>query len=209
MNLGLAVLAAGVDAVVLHPAPALVGAPAGCWAFSVAGLLVIMAVMVLLSPIYGIYAWTGYFFVYRLRLGWPRLVGAFVVRRHRGDLAGRRPAAHRRGRAASTRFCCCSTWLIAVGFTWFGSLSNEQNERRKQLVAELSEANRKLEATLAENAGLHEQLLAQAREAGISDERQRMAREIHDTLAQGLTGIVTQLQAAEQAGARRRTAAGT
>ena len=29
-----------------------------------------------------------------------------------------------------------------------------------------------------------------------------MAREIHDTLAQGLTGIVTQLQAAEQAGRR-------
>lgn len=30
-------------------------------------------------------------------------------------------------------------------------------------------------------------------------ERSRMAREIHDTLAQGFTGIVTQLQAAEQA----------
>ncbi len=60
-------------------------------------------------------------------------------------------------------------------------------------------ANRKLEATLAENAGLHQQLLTQAREAGVLDERQRMAREIHDTLAQGLTGIITQLQAAEQA----------
>ena len=66
----------------------------------------------------------------------------------------------------------------------------------------MSEANRRLEATLAENAGLQEQLLAQAREAGVSDERQRMAREIHDTLAQGLTGIITQLQAAEQAGRR-------
>ena len=31
------------------------------------------------------------------------------------------------------------------------------------------------------------------------DERARMAREIHDTIAQGLTGIVTQLEAAEQA----------
>jgi signal transduction histidine kinase len=37
-----------------------------------------------------------------------------------------------------------------------------------------------------------------AREAGAGDERQRMAREIHDTLAQGLTGIVTQLEAAQQ-----------
>lgn len=47
--------------------------------------------------------------------------------------------------------------------------------------------------------GLHAQLLTQAREAGVHDERQRMAREIHDTLAQGLTGIVTQLQAADRA----------
>jgi signal transduction histidine kinase len=53
---------------------------------------------------------------------------------------------------------------------------------------------------MAENAGLHQQLLIQARAAGVVDERQRMAREIHDTLAQGLTGIVTQLHAAEQAG---------
>jgi signal transduction histidine kinase len=33
----------------------------------------------------------------------------------------------------------------------------------------------------------------------VLDERQRMAGEIHDTIAQGLTGIVTQLEAAEQA----------
>jgi PAS domain S-box-containing protein len=37
----------------------------------------------------------------------------------------------------------------------------------------------------------------QHRETAILDERSRMAREIHDTIAQGLTGIVVQLQAAE------------
>lgn len=58
----------------------------------------------------------------------------------------------------------------------------------------------RMEAALEENAGLHAQLLAQAREAGVLDERQRMAREIHDTLAQGLTGIVTQIQAAQRGG---------
>ena len=52
---------------------------------------------------------------------------------------------------------------------------------------------------MVENAGLHAQLLTQAREAGILDERARMAREIHDTIAQGLIGIVTQLEAADQA----------
>jgi signal transduction histidine kinase len=82
------------------------------------------------------------------------------------------------------------TFLIG----WFGYLGyrfNEQTEQRRKAMDEL-------EAALAENAGLHAQLVAQAREAGVHDERQRMAREIHDTLAQGLTGIITQLQAADR-----------
>jgi DNA-binding NarL/FixJ family response regulator len=66
------------------------------------------------------------------------------------------------------------------------------------LIAELAEANQRLEGIMAENTGLQAQLLTQAREAGAGDERQRMAREIHDTLAQGLTGIITQLEAAQQ-----------
>ncbi|MFG1646093.1 sensor histidine kinase [Amycolatopsis sp. NPDC049252] len=86
-------------------------------------------------------------------------------------------------------------WVVAVSVVgpllyaaWF--VGAESEKRRK--------ANARLEAALAENAGLHAQLLTQAREAGVLDERQRMAREIHDTLAQGLTGIVTQLQAADR-----------
>ena len=39
--------------------------------------------------------------------------------------------------------------------------------------------------------------MVQAREAGVTEERQRMAGEIHDTLAQGLTGIIAQLEAAD------------
>jgi PAS domain S-box-containing protein len=41
-------------------------------------------------------------------------------------------------------------------------------------------------------------LAEQARKAAITEERNRMAREIHDTLAQGFTGILIQLQAAKQ-----------
>jgi len=82
--------------------------------------------------------------------------------------------------------------------------SEEQNEARKQMIVDLAQANRRLEEMMAENTGLHAQLLTQAREAGVLGERQRMAREIHDTLAQGLTGIITQLEAAQQA--RRRAA---
>jgi signal transduction histidine kinase len=73
----------------------------------------------------------------------------------------------------------------------------DQNEERGRMIGELAEANRRLEASMAENAELHAQLVAQARQAGIIEERQRLAGEIHDTLAQGLTGIITQLEAAE------------
>ena len=62
----------------------------------------------------------------------------------------------------------------------------------------------RLEAALRENEGLHQQLLVQAREAGMLDERARMAREIHDTIAQGLIGIVTQIEASEESPEPRR-----
>jgi signal transduction histidine kinase len=42
-------------------------------------------------------------------------------------------------------------------------------------------------------------LFQENRELGVLEERNRVAREIHDTLAQGFTGIVLQLEAAEQA----------
>ena len=91
--------------------------------------------------------------------------------------------------------------LISTVLAWGSSclieMADQRNRRQKRALAELHEANAKIEAASAENAGLHAQLLVHAREAGVLDERQQMAREIHDTLAQGLTGILTQLQAAQ------------
>ncbi|HUH54881.1 MAG TPA: histidine kinase [Rhodanobacter sp.] len=46
------------------------------------------------------------------------------------------------------------------------------------------------------------ELSAQSREAAIAGERNRIARDIHDTLAQGFTGIIIQLEAAEDASRR-------
>jgi signal transduction histidine kinase len=80
---------------------------------------------------------------------------------------------------------------VVVPMVYAGFMVGRQMEKYRRTSEELT-------AALAENTGLHEQLLVQAREAGVLDERQRMAREIHDTLAQGLAGIITQLQAAEQ-----------
>ncbi|WP_236808478.1 sensor histidine kinase [Amycolatopsis albispora] len=94
------------------------------------------------------------------------------------------------------------TWVtlvsVAAPLLYAGWVVGSESEKRRRSNAQLEEANAKLEAALEENAGLHAQLLSQARETGVLDERQRMAGEIHDTIAQGLAGIITQLQAAER-----------
>ncbi|WP_189156072.1 sensor histidine kinase [Lentzea pudingi] len=82
--------------------------------------------------------------------------------------------------------------VLACTFTYVGHVTTEQSRLRKEL--------------LDENEGLHAQLLVQAHEAGVQDERHRMAGEIHDTLAQGLAGIITQLSAATSTDWERRVA---
>jgi signal transduction histidine kinase len=163
------------------------------------GLIVIMMVLVFRASWYGFFTLTAYFYSLRL-LPWPiRLIGVGFV----GFMAAiSQTAGIDKGDSAGLLIFAAIV-VVEVGgaclFTYYHWNSTVQAERRQQAVDELSEANRKLESALAENAGLHTQLLSQAREAGVLDERHRIAREIHDTLAQGLTGIITQLQAAEQA----------
>ncbi|MET9265969.1 sensor histidine kinase [Amycolatopsis sp. NPDC004079] len=83
------------------------------------------------------------------------------------------------------------TAAIGGGGALFAAVGR-QNQERKRMLDQLTAAE-------AENRGLQRQLLTQAREAGVLDERQRLSQEIHDTLAQGFTGIITQLEAAAQA----------
>jgi signal transduction histidine kinase len=81
---------------------------------------------------------------------------------------------------------------VAIGGGSIAGIKIEDRQRKyRKAVSDLQTA-------MEENANLHAQLLTQAHQAGILDERQRMAREIHDTLAQGLTGIITQLRAAQR-----------
>jgi signal transduction histidine kinase len=67
---------------------------------------------------------------------------------------------------------------------WINRIIN-QSAGRKQLIEQLTATRRELAAA--------------ERQAGVLEERERLAREIHDTLAQGFTSIVLQLQAAEAA----------
>lgn len=52
-------------------------------------------------------------------------------------------------------------------------------------------------------------LARESREAAVMEERNRLARDIHDTLAQGFTGVIMQLQAARGAGERGNIGAAT
>ncbi|MFG1609979.1 sensor histidine kinase [Actinoplanes sp. NPDC049265] len=169
----------------------------------IGGLLVIFVVLVFCSPLFGLFIWTGYMFVVPALPGRSALAGAgavavlsavsqiggFVVLTDPGALPG---------------FFVLMLFNVGVGvsMTRLAMTNDAESERRRRAVIALEEANAKLAAAMRENAGLHAQLLAQAREAGVLDERQRLAGEIHDVLAQGLTGIVTQLEAADAATGR-------
>jgi signal transduction histidine kinase len=157
-------------------------------------------VLVTRSPWFGLFALTGYIHTWDLLTGRWRVVGvtATAVIHVTAIFGGRLPEPTAPAVAAFVLLVAVSAGL-AVAFSRWGELTTLQNEQRKQVIIELGEANAKLEAAMAENAELQERLLAQAREAGTLDERQRLAREIHDTLAQGLTGIITQVQAARSA----------
>jgi len=70
-----------------------------------------------------------------------------------------------------------------------------ETARRQTAVRRLALAHADLERALADNVALRDRLIIEARQGGIAAERSRLAGEIHDTLAGGLAGIVSQLEA--------------
>lgn len=62
----------------------------------------------------------------------------------------------------------------------------EARERAQALLTELEQANRQLR-----------EYAAQVEDLTIANERQRMARDLHDTLSQGLAGLTLQLEAVD------------
>ena len=154
-------------------------------------------VLVWVSPWFGVFAFSGYFFADELG---PRgRVYGFVTTAF--ILAASQTAGYPDGSPVHT-----VSFLIMAGFNVIAALSTtilinrviDQNIERGQMIAKLAETNQRLQVTMQENVGLHARLLAQAREAGVAEERSRLAGEIHDTLAQGLAGIITQLEAARR-----------
>lgn len=194
ITLGITGIAAAWMLVMLTLGPAWTRRP---WAMGVyyAGLTALSAALVYRSPLYGFFAWSGYLQVSCLSGRWRwagiAVTAAIVSSTYVGGF-------QQIGPSTLAYFVIFTVAGIALGggIMFFSSMVAEQNAKQRVMLADLGEANAQLETALAENAGLHAQLLTQAREAGVLDERARMAREIHDTLAQGFTGIIAQLEAA-------------
>ncbi|GAA2510548.1 sensor histidine kinase [Streptomyces thermolineatus] len=149
-----------------------------------------------LNPFFSIFATLGYFDVHRYfpqRSARTGLVATALIMA--GSQSGGLPP-----RSVETWTAFGVLFVLNTSLAlFFSQLTLREDAARKErldTIGELERANVRLEQALAENAGLHAQLVAQAREAGVDDERRRLAAEIHDTIAQGLAGIVTQLQAA-------------
>ncbi|GAA1910133.1 sensor histidine kinase [Streptantibioticus ferralitis] len=164
-----------------------------------AGLIALIFLMILANPVFGYFGFAGYLHAMRYLRGSWRSIGGLVTAlpvsvSQTGGMLPTSTAAYL-NLAVTFLFNVVSVGAVLA----LDGITERQSNRRKQSNAALTAANVRLAAMLAENRGLHAQLISQAREAGVLDERQRMAREIHDTLAQAFAGIVTQLHAVDQA----------
>jgi signal transduction histidine kinase len=163
-----------------------------------AGWTALAAALVVCSPWFGFASFVGYLFALEKLTGNWRWVGIGLTAMISAvsQIGGLPPVGW------VGLLVWAGVWLInfalAGGFSYYGWITEEQNASRKRTIGELAEANARLAAAMEENAGLQARLLAQAREAGAHEERERLAREIHDTIAQGLAGVVAQLQAARR-----------
>ncbi|MBC8093314.1 MAG: sensor histidine kinase [Pseudonocardia sp.] len=156
----------------------------------VAGFVVLMAALVYRSPWFAFLAIPGYAHSYAFLRGRSRFVGMFAVALlHAYSTVGGGLVELTPLLVALVVPIALIIAAVSITMTNVTTLISEQSQRRGEIIDELHEANDRLSA-------LQARLFAQAREAGTLDERARLAREIHDTIAQGLTGIVTQLEAA-------------
>ncbi|MGW6140714.1 sensor histidine kinase [Streptomyces sp. NPDC055144] len=168
--------------------------PSGAGIFNYWVRWAISFVVAWINPFFAFYGACGYFDVERLlprRMVRPGVFAAVVV--VAGSQSGGLPPKGPLGWIVFGGLLAVNVVLAGI----MGHLNAKENERARvqaATIAELENTNKALQDAMDENAALHTQLLLQAREAGVADERRRLAAEIHDTIAQGLTGIIAQLQ---------------
>ena len=154
------------------------------WLYAVHVALTLMAIAS--NPLVCIYAFVGYLDAFRFVTGWQLyvLVPVTALLMALGQAGGidvllRMPLLFA-GIAVVNLFL--ATLMLYL------SLADERRsaERDRTLLA--------LQQATQRNDALQEELLRQARESGVDEERARLSREIHDTVAQGLVGVIRQLE---------------
>lgn len=170
----------------------------------VAGYLGLLAALVSLAPWFGFAVFAAYFYVGRVPRPLQPVVAACTALLVGTAQSGGWPGTEDAASVGIWLALVVVNLVISGALLWFATREEQRKAEREATIAELERLNAELEATLRENAALHAELVERARRAGVEAERQRMAREIHDTLAQSLTGIVTQLEAASGAADWRR-----
>lgn len=161
------------------------------------GRTVIAFVLTWINPFFALFAWVGFLDVHEsLRGRWRWLGMAVVAATVAGSQSGGLPPAS--GMQWVVIAVLMAIHIALVSF--FATLEREVERRgreKTETIAELEQVNAELEAALRENAALHATLVERARQAGVQEERQRLALEIHDTIAQTLAASLAQLQAAQ------------
>ena len=153
--------------------------------------LALSALALYLSPVFGLPLFLGYVEAAQLR-GAPQRVAAML-----GTAAV--ISVGQIGGVRSPIFTPLFYALFVLVNVGIAGLMTVLDRQRAALTARLAAANAELVAEQARSSELRERLVAQAREAGIQDERSRLSREIHDTVAQDLVAIIAQLDAARAA----------
>ncbi|GAB3873374.1 hypothetical protein GCM10029964_013520 [Kibdelosporangium lantanae] len=129
------------------------------------GILALNCGLIWSSQAFNSYVWIGYPFAFAI---FPARWAVFAVTANSiGTLAVQ-------GISGSSPYTVVLAVVLPVVVAgWYAGM---ESERRSRAIAALTETNKRLATAMEENAGLHAQLLVQAREAGVLDERQRMAR---------------------------------
>lgn len=158
-------------------APVLVG-----WAVHAVTLIAAVA----LNPFVCIYAFFGFVDADRFLAG--RLGGPAVV--ITGLTCGFGQAGGLPGVTATPALFVA---LSAVNVT-LASMMRRFSLSREQEVAARERAVAELALAHEENLALQQELIGRARDTGVVEERARLSRELHDTVAQGLVGVIRQLE---------------
>lgn len=153
--------------------------------------LVLTLVLISLSPLYGVYAFVGYLDAVAVLSGTAQVWGLVAA-------ASLNALAQSGGPQGAYQ----QPWLFAFLLLANAGLAviMVQVDRHRQLtVTQLRQALSSLEEAHRVNQQLQDQLVDQARASGVLEERQRLSREIHDTVAQGLIALLRQIEAAGDA----------